>query len=286
MNETNYVIRSNFDKLRINDFLEYYHVGNNKIKKLKFMVNNKEASLSSILFKDDILTIIDDEEIDFIGENKSLDIVYEDEYLLIINKPAHILVHPDDKSKGGSICNMVASYYKKNNINHSIKYLHRIDIDTTGLLMFAKDLVTSSIMNYKISLHEVKREYLAIVSGVISEEGVIDKPIGEDRHHNQRRRVSMTGQSAITFYKPIKRLAHNYTLLSLVLKTGRTHQIRVHMKYLGHPLAGDLLYGGSDKYIKRQALHSYHLEFIHPITEDVIDLYAKVPLDMQKLMEK
>lgn len=286
MNETNYVIDSIFDKLKISDFLKYYHVGNNKIKKCKFLINNKEKNINSILFKGDILTIIDDECIDFPPLDKHLDIVYEDDYLIIVNKPAHILVHPDDKTKGGSMANIVASYYKKQNINHSVKYLHRIDVDTTGLLMFAKDLVTSSIMNYKISMHEIKREYLAIVCGEISEGGMVDKPIGEDRHHNQRRRVSLTGQEAITYYKPIKKLSHNYTLVSLLLKTGRTHQIRVHMKYLGHPLAGDVLYGGSDKYIKRQALHSYHLEFVHPITGETIDLYAKIPLDMQKLIKK
>lgn len=283
----NYIVDKKFNKVKLIDFLSFFHLGKNKMKKCDYLVNNKESSLDIVLNIGDIISIDDHENIDFIPGGGSLDILYEDEYFLIINKPSGILVHPDDKNKLGTICNMVAKYYKENNINHSVKYLHRIDIDTTGILMFAKDLLTSSYMNYLISIHEVRRVYLAITSGTLEpKDGIIDMPIGEDRHHKQRRRVSKTGERAITLYKTLKELEHNYSLIEVILETGRTHQIRVHMKYLGHPLAGDMLYGGSLKHIKRQALHSYKVEFSHPFKEETIKIEAKIPNDMKKLIGK
>lgn len=286
MSSTSYIVSESFNDTYLSDFFKYYHASKAKLKNLKIYVNEKEISKDIKIFNGDIITILDDEKIDFLPLDKKLDIAYEDDYLLIINKPNGVMVHPDMKDKNGCLVNMVAKYYKDNNINRTIKYLHRIDTDTTGLIMFAKDLLTASYLNYLISIHEIKRSYLAIVSGHLDKEkGTISAPIGEDRHHNQRRRVSKTGKEAITHYEVIQELKHNYSLVKLDLETGRTHQIRVHMKYIGHPLAGDELYGGSLKYIKRQALHSYELNFLHPYTKNPIHIIAPIPFDMKKLIE-
>lgn len=286
MSVSNYIINDKFNNLRLSDFFKHYHLSASKLNNIEILVNNKIANMNMVIKGGDILSISYDEEIDFPLNKGHLDIVYEDDYLLIVNKPAGIMVHPDSKDKDGCLVNIVANYFKAKGINRNVRYLHRIDTDTTGLVMFAKDILTASYFNYLISLHEIKRTYIAIASGKIDPpSGVIDEPIGEDRHHNQRRRVSKTGKRAITNYEVIKLIPHNYSLVELVLQTGRTHQIRVHMKYIGHPLAGDLLYGGSNKYIKRQALHSYKLDFLHPYTDEEIHLEAPIPNDMKELIK-
>lgn len=286
MSETSYNVHNKFNNKTLKDFLSFYHLGADKIASSRFLLNNKDIKDFNVVLKsNDILTIIIDEDIDFPMLKKYPNIIYEDEYLLIVNKPKGIMVHPDSKDKNGCLVNMVAWYYFKKGIKRSIKYLHRIDTDTTGLVIFAKDILTASYFNYLISQHEIKRGYLAIVSGELpNNHGTIDEPIGEDRHDNQRRRVSKTGKRAITHYEVLKSLAHHYSLVKLSLETGRTHQIRVHMRYIGHPLAGDILYGGSTKYIDRQALHSYTLDFLDPYNFVPLHFEAEIPNDMKRLI--
>ncbi len=284
--QTNYVVNEFFNNKKISDFFDYYHLSKSKIHDAMIYHNNNLVYNNVVLKTGDIITISKEEEIDFIPMKGKIDIVYEDDYLLIINKKAGIMVHPDSKDKSGCLVNLVANYYLEKGYNMQVRYLHRIDTDTSGLIMFAKDILTASYFNYLISLHQIKRCYLAIVCGnILERKGTIDNPIGEDRHHNQRRRVSKTGKKAITHYEVIKELKHNFSLVKVLLETGRTHQIRVHMKYIGHPLAGDELYGGSLKYIKRQALHSYSLDFLHPYDFKEMHLEAYIPSDMNKLIE-
>ncbi len=285
MDYLTYYIDEQFNNLKIIDFFNFYKLSKTKVSKLsKIILNDKVVTKNHTLSKGDILKIEVCEEIDFKPLNKKIDIEYEDDYLLILNKPKGMIVHPDDKSKNNTLVNMVANYFLENNIKRNVRYIHRLDTDTTGLIIFAKDMITASYLNYLLSIHSVKRCYMAIVCGVLDKGGVVDANIGEDRHHNQRRRVSKTGQVAVTNYEVIKRVLNKYTLVKLQLQTGRTHQIRVHMKYLGHPLAGDMLYEGSTKHIKRVALHSYNLVFIHPFTNKKIELTCKIPQDMEMLI--
>lgn len=283
----NYEINEIFDNRKVSDFFAFYHLSKNKSRNIKsILINNKAASLHTKLKTKDILSVGVEEEIDFEPLDKKLDIIYEDDYLLIINKPKGIIVHPDDKKKTGTLVNIVANYFKQKGINRNVRYIHRIDTDTTGLIMFAKDMITSSYFNYLFSKHEVKRTYLAIVCGKPKDKsGIIDANIGEDRHHNQRRRVSKTGQVAITEYEVLKEISR-YSLVKLNLQTGRTHQIRVHMKYLGCPLAGDLLYEGSMKHINRAALHSHKLDFKLPYSFLDMHLECKIPSDMMDVINK
>ena len=271
------------------DFLNDCFLSKAKIYTLflekKIKLNNQDCKRDSIIKNGDVISIIEDEEIDFVPENKKLDIIYEDDYLLIINKPSNIIVHPDDKNKTGSLCNIVANYYKNKGYNISVKYAHRLDIDTTGIIIFCKDMLTMSYMNHIISLHEIKRYYLCLAMNKFKDKiGTINLPIGEDRHHKSRRRVSKTGQAAITHYEVIKSFK-GYSLLSVLLETGRTHQIRVHLSYMNHPLLGDELYNGDLSRINRVALHSYKVEFIHPFSKEKIVLTKKLPFDMNKLVE-
>lgn len=278
------------DDIKLIDFLNHFHLSKSKIYTLfldgKIFVNDMPCKRESLLHKGDIVNIIENEEIDFICENKKLDIIYEDDYLLIVNKPRNIIVHPDSKLKGGSLCNIVANYYKNKGYNLSVKYAHRLDIDTTGIIIFCKDMLTMAYMNYYISLHKVKRYYRAFIDGYLkNKEGIINLPIGEDRHHKSRRRVSKTGQDAITEYKVIKEFK-KYSLIEILLQTGRTHQIRVHFSHIGHPLLGDELYNGNVDLFKRVALHSYKLEFVHPVSKENISLIKDLPYDMKELMVK
>ena len=270
------------------DYLSFYKLSRSKIYTLflehRIKLNGNDCHRNSKIKKGDIISIQLDEEIDFPILDKKLDIVYEDDYLLIVNKPNNIIVHPDDKSKNGSLCSVVANYYKHKGYDLHIRYAHRLDIETTGIIIFCKDILTMAYMNYIISTHEIKRYYRCLATGRFKERvGTIDAPIGEDRHHKQRRRVSKTGQSAITHYQVISEYK-DYSLVEVLLETGRTHQIRVHFKHINHPLLGDTLYGGFNKLIKRVALHSYRLEFIHPVTREKIELVKKLPFDMAKLV--
>lgn len=278
-----------YQSLRLIDFLNDYHLSKSKIYTLflekRIKINQQDCKRESIINQGDIISIIEDEEIDFICDNKKLDIIYEDDYLLIVNKPANLIVHPDSKDKNGSLCNIVANYYKNKGYNLSVKYAHRLDVDTTGIIIFCKDMLTMSYMNYMISLHEIKRYYRLFVSGKLKEKsGTINLPIGEDRHHKSRRRVSKTGDTAITHYKVIKEY-NTYSLLEVLLETGRTHQIRVHFSHLNHSLLGDSLYYGDCSKMKRVALHSYRIEFMHPYTKKIITLVKDLPYDMKGLLK-
>ena len=276
-----------FDKKTIVDFLTYYHLGKEKIKKTKVYLNDQLVDKYRVLNLNDKLVLEYEDAIDFLPDNKKIDILYEDENLLIVNKPIGMLVHPDSKDKRGTLVNIVSNYYHKTNQNISVKYLHRIDMDTSGLVVFAKDILTASYIGEMIKNHTFIRRYLCIASGKFEEDsGVLDYPIAENRYIANKKRVSPTGKEAITHYKVIERLKKNLNVCSVLLKTGRTHQIRVHFSYTGHPLVGDGLYNGNVILMKRQALHSYEVDFIHPIKNVRINVKCPIPTDMQQIIDK
>jgi 23S rRNA pseudouridine1911/1915/1917 synthase len=281
------VIDSRFNNKSILEVLNYYHLGKEKIKKVKFFLNGNSVDKSKFLMLKDVLELEYEDEIDFLPEDKKLNILYEDDNLLIVNKPINMLVHPDSKEKLGTLVNIVSNYYHKTNQNISVKYLHRIDMDTTGIVVFAKDILTASKLGVEIKDHTFTRRYLCIASGkFIEDSGIYNYPIAENRYIANKKRVSPTGKEAITHYKIIKRLRKNLNLCLVELKTGRTHQIRVHFSYKGHPLVGDALYNGNTNLLKRQALHSYEVDFIHPIKNERVYVKCELPLDMRKIVEE
>ena len=258
----------------------------NKLKmNEKILVNNIPVFSNYIVKTGDFITVlIDFEEVDYIApEEMNLDIIYEDEYLLVVNKPAGIVVHPSSYHLDNTLANGV-KYYLNN--KKKIRPINRLDRDTSGIVMFAKNEYVQECFQNK---SDYKKEYLAIVNGIVNQDkGTINKPIARKSGSIMEREVNYEeGQIAITHYDVLERFNEDgYTLVHIELETGRTHQIRVHFKSEGHTLLGDDLYGAPSELINRQALHAWKISFVHPITKEEIRLEAPVPEDIKKLIEK
>lgn len=194
--------------------------------------------------------------------------------------------HPNNPLEETNTLMNAATYYlqAKGEIRN-IRQIHRLDRDTTGAILFAKHGLAGSIFDQLLEKRKIKRTYIAAVHGGLHQKkGTINKPIGRDRHHATRRRVSPSGQTAITHYQVLKEdQANQLTYVKCWLETGRTHQIRVHFSSIGHPIVGDILYGGKPL-VKRQALHAAKLEFIHPFTQEDIVCHAPVS-DLSELFK-
>ena len=223
------------------------------------------------------------------AENIPLDILYEDKDLLIVNKPKGMVVHPAAGHRTGTLVNAVLYHCRGqlSGINGVMRpgIVHRIDRDTTGALVVCKNDRAHNHVANQLKEHTITRRYVAVVAGVIrEEEGTVDAPIG--RHPTERKKMAAgvkNGKRAVTHYRVLQRF-RAHTLIECRLETGRTHQIRVHMQYLGHPLVGDFLYCSDfpayQKRMQRQALHSHHLQFQHPITGQQMSFTSPLPPDM------
>ena len=211
-------------------------------------------------------------------------IVYEDEDIIVVNKPAGMPVHPSLHNYRISLANALMYYYQQQGKPFIFRCTNRLDRDTSGLTVVAKHMVSSGILSAMTTRREIRREYLAIVRGhVTPPSGTIDAPIGRAGTPLIERRIDFEhGERAVTHYRVVKE-KNGHSLVSLVLETGRTHQIRVHMKYLGFPLVGDYLYNPDMEYIQRQALHSHSLSFRHPITGEDLKFTADLPEDMLRI---
>lgn len=216
-----------------------------------------------------------------------LDIIYEDEDLLVLNKPAGMPIHPSLNNYTNSIANALAYYFQSQGKPFIFRCCNRLDRDTSGLTIVSKHLVSGSILSDMTKYREVHREYLAIARGSVTpSEGTIQAPLGRKEGTIIERTVDWEhGEDAVTHYKVVKE-ANGHSLVSLRLETGRTHQIRIHMKYLGYPLIGDYLYNPDMEYMTRQALHSHHMEFTHPITGEHMSFTAPLPKDMARVMQE
>lgn len=231
-------------------------------------------------------------------ENIPLDIVFEDEALLIVNKPAGLVVHPGAGNWSGTLQNALLHHQSSLDTLPRAGIIHRIDKDTSGLLMVAKTLQAHHHLSEQLQNREIEREYLAIARGWMTAGGTVDEPIG--RHPTDRIRYTVRddGREAITHYRLIQRFKH-YSYIRVKLETGRTHQIRVHMAHIHYPLVGDPLYGGSFRMsadcnqaletelrnFKRQALHAAKLGLIHPVNGEYMEWEQTIPDDMQNLLQ-
>ncbi|MCM3586021.1 RluA family pseudouridine synthase [Mesobacillus maritimus] len=202
-------------------------------------------------------------------------VLYEDDHLMIFNKPAGMDTHPNEPHQSNTLLNAAAFHLQANGELLQPRHIHRLDRDTTGAVLFAKTAFAGSLLDRLLEERKIKRTYLAITDGIFSKnKGTINQPIGRDRHHAVRRRISPTGQTAITHYEVLRRQQkEQQTLVRCQLDTGRTHQIRVHLSSIGHPLAGDVLYNGSHSF-PRQALHAVKMELVHPFTNEKIVCHA------------
>ncbi len=219
-----------------------------------------------------------------------LDIIYEDDYLLAVNKPAGISTIPSKLHPTGTLANAIVHYYQQTNQPSAVHFVTRLDLDTSGLVLLAKHRHVHYLFSLAQQEQEITKEYTALAGGIVSSpEGRIDKPIGRTDTSTIRREILPDGQPAITLYKTVQTVQtkhHCYSLLRLQLLTGRTHQIRVHMHSIGHPLLGDNLYDGDCSLIHRQALHCSLMQFVHPISGGNLTLECALPEDMQTLLLK
>lgn len=214
-----------------------------------------------------------------------LSIVYEDEDLIVVNKPAGMPIHPSLNNYTNSLANALAWYYQQQGKPFIFRCCNRLDRDTSGLTVVAKHLVSGNILSTMTKKKEVRREYLAVVRGhIVPESGTISAPLARKGGTIIERVVDFDrGEPAVTHYRLVRE-ANGHSLVALQLETGRTHQIRIHLKHLGFPLVGDYLYNPDMEYISRQALHSFRLSFPHPITGEAMDFTAPLPEDMKNIL--
>lgn len=270
--------------IRLSEFLKNCGFSRRTVSRLKFedgiLVNGIPQFTDYILHESDTVTVVfpSKKSENVLPQDIPLDILYEDEHLLAVNKPAFMPIHPSHGHSFDTLANAVSGYYVNHGIESAVRIYGRLDKDTSGVVLISKNPLAAKIM----SETETNKYYLAVVDGKISESGVVDAPI-LDLKEGMRRVVSPQGKHAVTKFEPLE-ITESFTLLKLKLITGRTHQIRVHMLHIGHPIAGDFLYGGSAS-LTRQALHAHILEFPHPITKEMLKITAPMPDDMKKLID-
>lgn len=292
---------TSMEKLTVKGFLKSlgYSVQNMKYIKqdpVGILLNDKPVHLNAALSPMDQLTIQIREDAsseNILPVELPLDIIYEDEDLLVINKPAGMPIHPSQNNRDNSLANALAYHYQKLGQPFIFRCINRLDRDTSGLTVIAKHMVSAGILGTYVAAKSLKecsspvlsRQYLAIVRGQVTPpQGTIDVPLGRKPGSIIERCVDPeNGESAVTHYQTLK-TQNGHSLISLELETGRTHQIRIHMKHLGFPLIGDYLYNPDMEFIGRQALHSYRLQFPHPITGQPLEFTAPLPEDMQKVL--
>ena len=240
----------------------------------------------SVTVGDTVSVLIDFEEdnSNIVASNIPLNIIYEDDYLLVLNKPANIAIHPSILHFDNSLSNGVKFYFDKLGLKKKIRIVNRLDRNTSGIVILAKNEYIQECLIKQMKTYEFKKEYLAIAKGILeSKSGTLNFPIARKEGSIIERTVSSDGDSAITHYDVVKEF-NNLSLVHIVLETGRTHQIRVHFSHIGHPILGDTLYGSPSELINRQALHSYKLTFIHPVTKKELILESSLPNDIKNII--
>lgn len=290
-----YIIDEDSSGLRVEQFLRRKRYSGQNLSEIKRMpksilVNGVHYYMRQELSTGDHLQvrICETQNSEKIPPTKlPLDIVYEDEDLLVLNKPAGMPIHPSLNNYTNSIANALAYYFQSQGKPFIFRCCNRLDRDTSGLTIVSKHLVSGSILSDMTKYREVHREYLAIARGSVTpSEGTIQAPLGRKEGTIIERTIDWEhGEDAVTHYKVVKE-ANGHSLVSLRLETGRTHQIRIHMKYLGYPLIGDYLYNPDMEYMTRQALHSHHMEFTHPVTGEHMSFTAPLPEDMARVMQE
>ena len=285
--EINYEIQNNTqtinsilqNELQISSRLLYKLIKLNKIQ-----LNHQTCDTRKTGTLGDTITINFDYEEDnsnIVPTEMDLNIIFEDDWLLVVNKPAGIAIHPSVLHYSDSLCNGIRFYFDKIGLKKKIRPVNRLDLNTSGLVVFAKCEYIQECLINQMKNNQFKKEYLAVCNGIFDKKsGTINLPIARKENSIIERRISENGQTAITHYTVLKEF-DNYSLVKCSLETGRTHQIRVHMSAIGHPLLGDSLYGSISDLINRQALHCYNLQFIHPVYNNDLNFFGDLPNDFK-----
>ena len=259
------------------------------IREGRIKVNNNAERLSYKLKIEDVIEaqINREEEQDILPEKMDLSIIYEDKDIIVVDKPKGIVVHPTKRHISGTLSNGLLYYFREKGDNSIVRLVNRLDMDTSGLIIVAKNSYSHMALSRDMVKDEFVKSYLAVVHGnLVEAAGVIDKPIYRVGEGMIKRVIDERGQRSITRFEVIEKYK-DAELVKLTLETGRTHQIRVHLSSIGHPIFGDALYGEEElEYIDRQALHAYRLEFPHPTSREIIKLESEIPQDIKNLIEK
>lgn len=294
-----YVINKNDNYKTVKDvIINHFKISHRLIIKLKnnncIYINNSPCKINDIVKPSDSILIFlnyNEDNSNITPIKMNLNIIYEDDNFIIINKPAGIPVHPSALHHFDSLSNGVKYYFDTINLNKKIRPVNRIDKDTSGLVIFSKNEYIQESLIKQMKSKEFIKEYIAIVEGIFEKDkttGTINLPIARKENSIIERCINENGDPSITHYEVLKQLnkelINNNKDISIVkckLETGRTHQIRVHMSYINHPLLGDTLYGNKSTIINRQALHSYKISFIHPISNKRCEFTAELPEDFK-----
>lgn len=285
--ELKYIVKS--DIMTINQILKSkFDISsillNKLIKNNKILLNNTTCDTRISPNIGDIITVdlsMQEDNSNIVATKIPLDIIYEDDWMIIVNKPAGIAVHPSILHYDDSLSNGIKSYFDTINLHKKIRPVNRLDRNTSGLVLFAKCEYIQECLINQMKNNQFKKDYLAVCNGFFDEKsGTINLPIARKENSIIERCISENGQTAITHYTVLKKF-YNYSLVKCSLETGRTHQIRVHMSAIGHPLLGDSLYGSISDLINRQALHCYNLQFIHPVYNNDLNFFGDLPNDFK-----
>ncbi|RJS61733.1 RluA family pseudouridine synthase [Bacillus sp. PK3_68] len=278
----------------LRDFLAEQQISKRALTDIKFgggriAVNGQEENVRFLLKAGDEVEVLFPRETPSEGilkERFPLSIIYEDDYLLVVEKPAGMTTIPSREHPSGSLANGLLGYYEEQRIDATIHIVTRLDRDTSGLVLIAKHRHVHHLCSKMQKNNQISRAYEALAEGrLLSQSGIIEKPIGRKETSIIEREVREDGQYACTYFNVLESFS-DFTRVALQLQTGRTHQIRVHMAYIGHPLLGDELYGGSLKEMNRQALHCGKLSFSHPITKQLLHFERSLPKDMQAVIDQ
>ena len=265
------------------------------IQEKNIKVNGKIVKASyKVVSGDEIeMEIPEPKEINLKPQNIPLDVIYEDNDIIVINKPKGMVVHPANGNPDGKVVNAVMALCKDSlsGIGGEIRpgIVHRLDKNTSGIMIIAKNDKAHINLSEQIKNHEVEKTYIAIVRGIINEnEATIDMPISRSKNDRKKMAVNRDGKNAITHFKVLGRYKNKYTLLKVNIETGRTHQIRVHLSHIGHPVIGDDVYsnGKNEWGISGQCLHAWKIEFKHPITKKKMELEAKIPEYLDRIIKE
>lgn len=281
---------------KIKDYLKSVELLSSRLirgaaKEGRIKVNGERVNLRYILKSQDMIEVdINKEESqDIEPEDMNLKVIYEDDDIIAVDKPPGIVVHPTKSHLSGTLANGILYYFKEKGENCIVRLVSRLDMDTSGVIIIAKNQFSHAALSREMQENAFKKEYIALVHGIMDKsEGTIDLPIYRVGEGTIKRVIDERGQRSITHYEVLETFK-NATLVKLLLETGRTHQIRVHLSHLGFPLFGDKIYGeenNDEEYINRQALHAYKVAFPHPKDKHIVNLESPLPEDIKKLIEK
>lgn len=290
-----YIIKSNDAYSTVKEVLKaYFRVSDRLLLKLKksnkILLNDTITNVNSVVHVNDkvsfILDFVEDNS-NIVGTKMKLNIIYEDDSYIVLNKPAGIPVHPSMDHFTDSLSNGLKYYFETIGLKRKLRPINRLDKNTSGLVIFAKNEYIQEALVKQMKDNSFYKEYIAICEGKFDKESdIINAPIKRKENSIIERCVNSNGDYAITKYEVLQYNQNdNYSVIKCILETGRTHQIRVHMQFIGHPILGDTLYGNSSNYINRQALHSYIISFNHPINKNKVTYMAPLFDDMNNLIK-